>query len=427
MLKKKLLVAGLTLAMALSVVPSIPADAAAVTITKSTIGTEDRQQAFWSAFSQAFDIEEGKKVTLEFENHGTDTANYYNFDMILANDAKVANTGDTANPDLVRDSNYFEYVVIRPDLWGWNVNSTHVGTPLAADGVTATAAAGSLAGEQTTSDGKTLGYESTLNWDTFASIIKDSNVKLEIVRSGNVVQINQTITSIADPTQSFTTKNTVSCGNIVDDDNNTQTDKSVIKLVLTVDHAYISNLKADISDVTEEVKVDEVKAADVAQAPETKKTMSFMSASASTTKVTGSMTITGAKVTVSDGKNTTEATVSGKNFTAKLAKSVKPGTKLTITATKDGYNDVTKTVVAKGTLKVSAVKAKKGSKKITGTVSVKKATVKVKVGKKKYKKATVKGKKFTYKTAALKKGTTVKIQVSKTNYKTVTKTVKVKK
>lgn len=78
------------------------------------------------------------------------------------------------------------------------------------------------------------------------------------------------------------------------------------------------------------------------------------------------------------------------------------------------------------TMKLSGVKVKKGAKKITGKVSVKKATVKIKVGKKKYKKAKVSGKKFTFKTSKLKKKTKVTIKVTKSGYKTLTKTYKVK-
>ena len=80
----------------------------------------------------------------------------------------------------------------------------------------------------------------------------------------------------------------------------------------------------------------------------------------------------------------------------------------------------------KKTMKFSSVKVKKGKKKITGKVSVKKATVKIKVGKKAYKKATVKGKSFSLKTSKLKKGTKVTIKATKSGYKTLKKTYTVK-
>jgi len=95
------------------------------------------------------------------------------------------------------------------------------------------------------------------------------------------------------------------------------------------------------------------------------------------------------------------------------------------------------TTTTKKKIKLSKVKTKKNAKKITGQVSVKKATVKIAIKKKgkkkftKFKKATVKGKKFTFKTKKLNikkltKGSKVKIKVTKSGYKTLTKTYKVK-
>lgn len=85
------------------------------------------------------------------------------------------------------------------------------------------------------------------------------------------------------------------------------------------------------------------------------------------------------------------------------------------------------TKTTKKQFKLSNVKRKKGTKKITGKVSVKNAVVKIKVGKKKYKKAAVSGKKFVLKqTTKLKKGTVIYIKVTKKGYKTLTKKYKVK-
>lgn len=79
------------------------------------------------------------------------------------------------------------------------------------------------------------------------------------------------------------------------------------------------------------------------------------------------------------------------------------------------------------TLKLSAVKCKKNSKKITGKVSEKGSTVKIKVGNKSAKKAIVKGKKFTLKLSyKLKKKTKVIITVSKKDFKQLKKTYVVK-
>ena len=114
------------------------------------------------------------------------------------------------------------------------------------------------------------------------------------------------------------------------------------------------------------------------------------------------------------------------------------GTGTTTTNTDTGSSSESgTTTTAKKTMKLSKVKAKKNAKKVTGQVSVKKATVKVaikKKGKKKFtsfKKATVSGKKFTFKTSKagikkLTKGSKVKVKVTKSGYKTLTKTYTVK-
>lgn len=71
--------------------------------------------------------------------------------------------------------------------------------------------------------------------------------------------------------------------------------------------------------------------------------------------------------------------------------------------------DTSKSISDKITIKSVKVK----SNKITGKVSEKGATVKVKVGKKVYKKAKVKGYKFSYSLKNVKKGTKIKVKVIK--------------
>lgn len=83
-------------------------------------------------------------------------------------------------------------------------------------------------------------------------------------------------------------------------------------------------------------------------------------------------------------------------------------------------------VTEKKSMKVSGIVAKANTKKVTGKVSVSGAKVKVKVGSAAFKAAKVNGKKFTFTTSKLKKGTKVTIKVTKGGYKAVTKNVKVK-
>lgn len=155
--------------------------------------------------------------------------------------------------------------------------------------------------------------------------------------------------------------------------------------------------------------------------------LSSVSAKLGAKKVTGTVNAPDATVKVQVNKAAAvTATVKDKKFTANLKSKLKAGDKVKITVTAEGYYEKDQTVTVKGTMKVSKVTAKKGAKTITGTVSEKKATVKIKVGKKAYKKAKVSGKKFTLKVAALKKGTKVTVKATKKNYKTATKSVKVK-
>lgn len=93
----------------------------------------------------------------------------------------------------------------------------------------------------------------------------------------------------------------------------------------------------------------------------------------------------------------------------------------------DGSSGKT-TVTKKKAIKKLAVTAKKGKKKITGK-TIKKATVKIRIGKKTYKsKSNAKGK-FTVKLkgkAKLKKGQKIKVTVAKKGYNTKSKIIKVK-
>jgi hypothetical protein len=168
-----------------------------------------------------------------------------------------------------------------------------------------------------------------------------------------------------------------------------------------------------------------------------------------TKTVTGTVTVTNGKLTLNARSDANDSTTLAINMTyIKISKVEKSGTdannkgkddtavnsnnngnnntNTTTDTTKKTTTTKTTTTAKKKTMKLSSVKAKKGTKKITGKVSVKKATVKIKVGKKKYKKAKVSGKKFTLKTSKLKKGTKITIKVTKSGYKTLTKTYKVK-
>lgn len=370
-----------------------------------TLGKTDLSSAFWTEF-EPFKIEDNKKYTFVFENHGTGKQNYQNFVLAFANGTNY----DTKT----RPATYTEYAVVRADNYAWIVNAdnkTVVNTSLSGKAITYTNSITDPAAG------------STESWAEWLSIIKDSDVTMNVIRSGSEVKVEATIVSQADKSKKINWTASLNCANADGSAPNP------LYMAFTVDSCYL-NLKY-VDEQASNVKLTESNAS--TEKPKdvtggTKKSIVYTdwSAKYGAKKVTGELNISGAKVTVKVGKKkAVNATVKGKTFTAKVAKLTK-GTKVVITATKDGYQTATKTITVKAPMKVKSVTAKKGTKKVTGTISVKGATVKVKVGKKAYKKAKVKGKKFTLKVAKLKKGTKVKVQATKKNYKTATKTVKVK-
>lgn len=110
--------------------------------------------------------------------------------------------------------------------------------------------------------------------------------------------------------------------------------------------------------------------------------------------------------------------------TVEVAEAVNVSGKTVSISAKSGSVTVKKTPKK---MKLSSVKCAKNTKKITGKVSASKATVKIKVGKGAYKKATVKGKSFSIKLGQkLKKKTKVYIKVTKKGYKSISKVYQVK-
>lgn len=403
---KKILAVAMATAMVFSVAQVAPANtmtagAEMITVKEGAIvGKEDRSSAFWADVTNGLKLDDGQTLTAEFENHGTDkdpangtVQNYFNYTFAFMNYEDMSNGTPQRS-----DGTYKEWAIVRADNyavggdWKAKVNMSY--------------------------DEKEIAFVSDVNWDTWVSIVQDSNVVVTMSRVGNLVSVKEVITNIADPTKKITTTTTVSVGKAKDD--TSYNDK--VYVAFTIDHAYLKFKKFEVAKTQGDVKIDEPE-----QKQETgrKKTFTLMDSSATTSKVTGELNVVPGKVTVKAGSKTFTGTVKGKTFTVKLS-GVKVGTKLTLTIEKDGYSTLTKTLTAKGTMKLSKVKTKKNTKKITGTVSQKKATVKIKIGKKKYKKAKVSGKKFTLKCAKLKKGTKVTIKVTKKNYKTLTKSYKVK-
>lgn len=355
-----------------------------------TVGAEDNSDDFWSApngRSKQYRIESDKTYTFEFENHGAGTDNWTNYVMVFTNEAAYNGFGQSEN--------YCEYAVVRADSYGWSATGTNM-----------------------SQNGKEIVYGGTINWDTFTETIKDSNVSLTINRKDDLMATEAVVTSIADPSLTYTYSATFSLNEANDE----------VYFGMVTDHCHLLMKTMTVKELTETMPDNPPDAPVDTNSKQI--LVESITAKAGTKKVSGTFTtnVTDLNVSVQVNKGTAvETTANGKKFSVTLKSKLKGGDKITVTMKGDGYYDKTQTVTVKYTnLKVKKVTAKKNTKKITGTVTVKKATVKIKVGKKAYKKAKVSGKKYTLKVAKLKKGTKVTVKATKKNYVTATKSVKVK-
>lgn len=118
-----------------------------VPLTKTTIGAEDCSAAWWTEFSDYFQIPVGQNLHLEFENHTNGIGNWNNWNLCLCTDAERNGNG------------YAEYFVIRSDLYGWG---------------------DSYASGTWTSEG----YG---DWDAFRADMEGATVVIDIQRNGTTV------------------------------------------------------------------------------------------------------------------------------------------------------------------------------------------------------------------------------------------------
>lgn len=125
-----------------------------VSLTKTTIGAEDCSAAWWTEFSDYFQIPVGQNLHLEFENHTSGAGNWNNWNLCLCTDAERGG------------SDYAEYFVIRSDLYGWG---------------------DSYASGTWTSEG----YG---DWDTFRADMEGATVVIDIQRNGATVTATATAT-----------------------------------------------------------------------------------------------------------------------------------------------------------------------------------------------------------------------------------------
>lgn len=115
----------------------------------TVIGELDNSTRWWTAFSDYFEVEANKTLTLKFDNYTNELFNGHNWVLVLTNDA---DRGDT-------DNGYEEYVVLRADHYGW--------------------------GSKYNSDNLSSNYV----WETFRQELDGANVEMTIAREGGKVTI----------------------------------------------------------------------------------------------------------------------------------------------------------------------------------------------------------------------------------------------
>ncbi len=85
----------------------LPDGAEEIDITTKVVGSAGNDDGWWTSFSQYFTIPAAKKVVLQFENYGTGTENYHNWNLCIST-------------PVARDSEgYAEYFALRADNYGW--------------------------------------------------------------------------------------------------------------------------------------------------------------------------------------------------------------------------------------------------------------------------------------------------------------------
>lgn len=394
-MRKTFLAVALATAMVVTAVPTLPVSADTATTAEAgeatvinidkNIGTSDLSTAWWTAFSDYYKIESGAKYEFNFDVYGGDN-NWNNFAMCFSNVAALS---------AAENADYIEYAVVRNDNWGWGGGDNK-----------------SLSGDDMVYSNSLAEAMTDAEWATFKEIFKKANVKLEIERDGKNINITSNVKSKDDETKSFVYKASFVAADAAG------TEAGDVYLKLVVDGSMIAPASDDSISITKDITTRAV----TLSAGDTRVSIPFVSK------------VEGVKATfkVNDGKEIEGKLSSTGMSVAADVGTLKAGDKVTVTITGEGYNDkvINLTVEAapttKKAVKINKVTAKKGATKVTGTVSVAKATVKVKVGKKAYKAAKVTGKKFTLKVAKLKKGTKVVVKATKKNYKTATKTVTVK-
>jgi len=124
------------------------------------VGTPNCDNAFWTSFSDAYELKDGDSLEIHFNNYGSGLSNWENYLVVFTN---TATTADLV-PSAENYDGYMEYGVVRSDSFGWAFPND---APVFMEG--------------------------SWEWDNFISIMMDADVTLTISRSGSDIAIDGAI------------------------------------------------------------------------------------------------------------------------------------------------------------------------------------------------------------------------------------------
>lgn len=142
--------------------------ALATTMTVSTVMTASAETisgAWWTSWSQGYEVADGETVEFDMELKGGDAV-WNNVAAVFVNGKT---TGTTAPADEV--AGYKEYAVVRGDNWGWG------------------------GGDNKTVDGNDISYQggiADLGEADFIATMKDAHLEVSVTREGNDIEYTYT-------------------------------------------------------------------------------------------------------------------------------------------------------------------------------------------------------------------------------------------
>lgn len=262
--------------------------ALATTMTVSTVMTASAETisgAWWTSWSQGYEVADGETVEFDMELKGGDAV-WNNVAAVFVNGKT---TGTTAPADEV--AGYKEYAVVRGDNWGWG------------------------GGDNKTVDGNDISYQggiADLGDADFIATMKDAHLEVSVTREGN--DIEYTYTAIG--ANGIETTRTV----------NFTSDLSEGCYVFFVSDGSTVDISLVEEDSSED-STDDTKKDDTTKETTTKKEESTTAATSVKTEATATdaakagATVTGTNVPT--GATVTVNTVTDKDTLAKVDKAVK--------------------------------------------------------------------------------------------------------